>query len=112
MPARVLEPVCVALGAIGGIPVLNRTLNKIVNFSNHPDWTLRVCDNFDWYAPRYQSHHSLEELKRWFAEEGFTEIAELSPARQGGFYHWAYEHNLIIGSGVNVAGVKRTESGN
>jgi SAM-dependent methyltransferase len=111
LPARVLEPICVALGAIGGIPVLNRTLNKIVNFSNHPDWTLRVCDNFDWYAPRFQSHHSLTELKRWFVEEGFTDVTELSPARQGGFYHWAYEHNLIIGSGVNVAGVRRAEAG-
>ena len=41
---------------------LNRTLNKVANFSNHPDWTLRVCDNFDWYAPRYQSHHTVDEL--------------------------------------------------
>ncbi len=71
------------LGFLGGIPVVNRTLNKVANFSNHPDWTLRVCDNFDWYAPRYQSHHSLEELKRWFAEEGFTDVIELSPARHG-----------------------------
>ena len=106
LPARVLEPLCAGLGAAGWIPVLKQTLNKIANFSNHPDWTLRVCDNFDWYAPRYQSHHSLDELKRWFADEGFTDIVELAPARNGKLYNWAYEHNLIIGSGVNVTGVR------
>jgi SAM-dependent methyltransferase len=106
LPARILEPMCVGLGVLGGIPVLNQTLNKVANFSNHPDWTLRICDTFDWYAPRYQSHHTVTELKRWFAEDGFRDLAVLPPARSGRLYDWAYEHNLIIGSGVNVAGVK------
>ena len=104
MPTRVLERLCVGMGLIGGVPVLNKTLNKVANFSNHPDWTLRVCDNFDWYAPRYQSHHTTEELKIWFREEGFDDLVELSPARSGRFYDWTYRHNLIIGSGVNVSG--------
>jgi SAM-dependent methyltransferase len=106
LPVRALETMCVGLGALGGAPILNRTLNKIANFSNHPDWTLRVCDNFDWYAPRYQSHHSLEELKEWFLEEGFTDLVELPPAKNGALYDWAYDHNLVIGSGVNVAGTR------
>jgi SAM-dependent methyltransferase len=104
LPTRVLEPLCVSLGAFGGIPVLKRTLNKLANFSNHPDWTLRVCDNFDWYAPRYQSHHTVAELERWFTEEGFEELAVLPPASSGRLYDWAYGHNLIVGSGVNVVG--------
>jgi SAM-dependent methyltransferase len=104
LPAPVLEPLCAGLGLLGGIPVLNRTLNKLANFSSHPDRTLRVCDNFDWYAPRYQSHHTPDELRRWFAEEGFVDIAELPPARNGRLYDWAYRRDLIIGSGVNVAG--------
>jgi len=104
LPARVLEPLCAGLGLLGGIPVLNRSLNKIANFSNHADWALRVCDNFDWYAPRYQSHHTIDELKRWFVEEDFTDVVELSPAKSGSLYNWAYSHNVIIGSGVNVAG--------
>ncbi len=106
LPARVLEPLCAVLGVVGGVPVLKQTLNKVVNFSNHPDWILRVCDNFDWYAPPYQSHHTTEELKRWFAEEGFTDIVELAPAKSGSVYDWAYRHDLIIGSGVNVSGVR------
>lgn len=107
LPARVLEPGCVALGVLGGIPVLNRTLNKVANFSNHPDWTLRVCDSFDWYAPRYQSHHTVAELQGWFTEEGFGDLVVLPPARSGRLYDWAYHHDLVIGSGVNVAGTKR-----
>jgi SAM-dependent methyltransferase len=106
MPARVLEPLCAGMGALGSVPVLNQTMNKLVNFSNHPDWTLRVCDNFDWYAPRYQSHHTLEELTQWFREEGFTDIVELMPAKSGAIYDWAYHHDLIIGSGVNVTGIR------
>ncbi len=104
LPATVLEPLCAGLGVLGGVPVLNRTLNKLANFSSHPDRTLRVCDNFDWYAPRYQSHHTPEELRRWFAEEGFTDIVDLPPAKTGRLYDWAYGHDLIIGSGVNVGG--------
>jgi SAM-dependent methyltransferase len=107
LPARVLEPLCAGLGLLGGAPVLNRTLNKAANFSNHPDWTLRVCDNFDWYAPRYQSHHTVAELRRWFTEEGFEDVRVLPPARGGRLYDWAYGHDLIIGSGANVVGTRR-----
>lgn len=107
LPSRVLEPLCVGLGVIGGIPVVNKVLNKAVNFSNHPDWTLRVCDSFDWYAPKYQSHHTVDELKRWFTEEGFENLTELPPARSGRLYDWTYRHNLVIGSGVNVTGTRR-----
>jgi SAM-dependent methyltransferase len=105
VPAPMLEPLCAGLGVLGGIPVLKQTLNKVANFSNHPDWTLRVCDNFDWYAPKYQSHHSIDELKQWFVEEGFHDVAELRPAKDGPIYNWVYDSNLIIGSGVNVVGV-------
>ena len=107
LPARVLEPLCVGLGAVGSVPILRRTLNKVANFSNHPDWTLRICDNFDWYAPKYQSHHPVEELKSWFVDEGYGDLVELPPARQGRLYGWAYRNDLVIGSGVNVAGIRR-----
>lgn len=107
LPARALEAACVGLGVLGSVPLLNRSLNKVLNFSNHPDWTLRVCDNFDWYAPRYQSHHTIAELSGWFREEGFGDLTELAPAKSGGLYLWAYEHDLIIGSGVNIAGTRR-----
>ncbi len=107
LPARLLEGMSAGLGVLGGVPLVNKTLNKAFNFSNHPDWTLRVCDNFDWYAPQYQSHHTPEELKAWFRGEGFDELQELKPAKHGRLYNWCYHHNLVIGSGVNVVGTKR-----
>jgi SAM-dependent methyltransferase len=106
LPARVLEPIAVGLGVLGGVPGLNKTLNKVVNFSNHPDRVLRVCDNFDWYAPKYQSHHTVAELLGWFRAEGFEDLTVLPPSKAGRFYDWAYRHDLIIGSGVNVVGRK------
>jgi SAM-dependent methyltransferase len=107
MPPRLLESLCVGLGALGAVPVLNKTLNKVANFSSHPDWVLRVCDNFDWYAPKYQSHHTVEELQDWFRAEGFDDLKALAPAKSGRVYDWAYEHDLIIGSGVNVSGTRK-----
>lgn len=28
---------------------------------------------FDWYSPKYQSHHTNEEVVEWFREEGFSQ---------------------------------------
>ncbi len=92
---------------LGGVPVVNRTLNKVLNFSAHPDAENRLCDTFDWYAPVYQYHHTVEELAGWFREAGFDELRVLPPEKQGRLYRWTYERNLLIGSGVNIVGRKR-----
>lgn len=106
LPAFVLKPFC-HLGAIlGGTPLVNRTLNKVINFSAHPSYENRVCDTFDWWAPDYQYHHTVEELQQWFGEAGFEQLQVLRPEKAGQFYDWAYERNLLIGSGVNVTGVR------
>lgn len=102
---------CCRLGAVvGAIPVLNRTLNKIANFSNHPRWENRVCDNFDWYSPQWQSHHTSAEVIDWFREEGFVEIHELPPAKSDRLYRVAFQAGWIIGSGVNVTGIRKIPS--
>lgn len=106
LPARVVEGLAVGLGVFGGVPILSQLVSKVIGFSTHPEWTLRVCDNFDWYAPKYQSHHTIDELKTWFREEGFVDLEELPPQKSGRIYDWVYGHNLIIGSGVNVVGSK------
>ena len=72
----------------------------------HPVWENRLCDTFDWYAPRYQHHHTLVELETWFHEAGFSDLTVLPPEKAGRTYRWCYEHNLLIGSGVNVLGTK------
>jgi 2-polyprenyl-3-methyl-5-hydroxy-6-metoxy-1,4-benzoquinol methylase len=107
LPSAVLMPFCHAGAILGGIPVINRTLNKIVNFSAHPSYENRVCDTFDWWAPRYQFHHTVAELRQWFQEAGFEQIQELPPEKSGTLYRWTYENNLLIGSGVNVTGIRK-----
>jgi SAM-dependent methyltransferase len=107
LPAPVLETASVGLGVLGAVPVVKQTLSKVANFSTHPDRALRVCDNFDWYSPRYQSHHTVDELQGWFRAEGFDDLSVLPPAKSGKLYDWAYHHDLVIGSGVNVVGTRK-----
>ena len=107
MPPERLEKLCRCGAWLGGLPLVNKTLNKIVNFSSHPNWENRVCDTFDWYAPEYQHHHTVDELCGWFREAGFDDLTVLPPEKTGRMYLWTYRHNLLIGSGVNVLGTRR-----
>lgn len=91
---------------LGGLPGINKTLNKVVNFSAHPNWENRVCDTFDWFAPQYQYHHTVRELTDWYHAAGFTDLRVLPPEKSGRLYRWVYERNLLIGSGVNIVGRK------
>lgn len=91
----------------GGLPVINKTLNKIVNFSAHPDKENRICDTFDWYAPQYQHHHTVKELKDWFTAASFTDLKVLPPEKTGFLYRRFYNWSLLIGSGVNVQGTRK-----
>ncbi len=106
MEAKHLERWCKFGATLGGIPIIKQTLNKVVNFSAHPSYENRVCDTFDWYAPQYQYHHTEKELTTWFTEAGFKDLRILPPEKSGSMYDWAYRNNLLIGSGVNVTGVK------
>jgi len=107
MPPDRLERWCRVGAWLGGVPVINRTLNKVVNFSSHPDPENRLCDTFDWFAPEYQHHHTVDELCGWFRAAGYDDLVVLPPEKTGRFYRWVYERNLLIGSGVNVRGTKR-----
>ncbi len=106
MPLDKLERWCRFGAWLGGIPLIKQTLNKIVNFSNHPNWENRVCDTFDWYAPQYQYHHTVDELCGWFRAAGYDRLVVLPPEKTGRVYRWTYERNLLIGSGVNVQGTR------
>ncbi len=109
MQARQLEQLAELAACLGAVPVVNRLLNKLVNFSNHPRWINRVCDTFDWYSPRYQFHHTESEVAGWFRQAGFNHLEPLPPEKTGRLYRWAYRRNLIVGSGLNFVGTKRPD---
>lgn len=96
-----LLSLCRLAAGLGTIPLLNRTLNKVVPFSNHPSWTHRVCDNFDWYAPTYQYHYRPAQVRGWLEELGFCEVEELHP-RGPRLQRWAVRAGLVPGSGINM----------
>ena len=108
LPDSVLKFWSKLLTIPGGVPGLKQTGSKLINFSTFEDKHLRLCDNYDWYAPKYQSHHTLAELRQWYLEEGFEEPRELRPEKAGRLYEWVYDHDLIIGSGVNMVAQKRS----
>lgn len=64
--------------------------------SMHPDPEVRVCDTLDWYAPKYMSRHTTEEVMGWFREAGLVDVADLSAGQV--YFHQGQ------GNGINVAG--------
>lgn len=73
IPHKVLYLLCYPLALLGKVPFL-----KYLTFSVHPNWRVRLQENFDWLSPPYQSHHTKEELLSWFEENGF-EVLKVLP---------------------------------
>jgi SAM-dependent methyltransferase len=67
-----------------------------IGVSMHPDPEVRICDTLDWYAPRFLSRHSFDEVAGWFTEAGLVDIVDLSRGQI--FYHEGQGH------GINLAG--------
>ena len=63
---------CYPLAALGKIPLL-----RFLTASVHANWRVRLQENFDWFSPRYQSHHSKEEVLKWFREADLTTVSAL-----------------------------------
>lgn len=73
LPKNLLYALCYPLALAGKIPIL-----KVLTFSVHPLWRVRLQENFDWLSPPYQSHHTKEELIGWFEENNFT-VSKILP---------------------------------
>ncbi len=69
MPDGLLYGFCHVMAFFGKVPVL-----KYFTYSVLPDWKGRAMENFDWLSPRYQSHHTKEEIKEWFEESGYADM--------------------------------------
>jgi SAM-dependent methyltransferase len=113
MPLGVLALLCRVSVPIGGLKrrlmsSRTRMIQRLgvalhlatIGVSMHPDPEVRVCDTLDWYAPRYVTRHTVEEVAGWFAEAGLTGVVDLS--RDQVFYYEGQGH------GVNLAGTRPT----
>jgi SAM-dependent methyltransferase len=82
LPHRLLHYLCLGLVPLGYLkyladtnPVMKYLLAPVLLFpiSPHPKWQVRLCDTFDWLAPRFQWKHTTPEVMKWFEEEGLAE---------------------------------------
>ncbi len=74
MPEKLLYLISYAL-----VPMLYLipAYNKRVNLSNM-SWGECALSTHDWLAPKYQWHHSPEEVISWFEEQGYRSIERTS----------------------------------
>lgn len=111
LPLGLLLPLSRMMAPVGGLKrkmmlSKNRLIAKTgvglnlltIGVSMHPDSEVRVCDTLDWYAPKYLSRHTFDEVSAWFKDAGLVDIVDLS--KDQAFYHEGQ------GNGINVAGVR------
>jgi ubiquinone/menaquinone biosynthesis C-methylase UbiE len=71
LPPFLLRPLCyLGVPLLYVVPAWSGTTPK-----RH---TIRQCAQviYDWLSPKYQTHHTFDEIKKWYEEEGFTDIGE------------------------------------
>jgi uncharacterized protein YbaR (Trm112 family)/SAM-dependent methyltransferase len=56
--------------------------NKDVNLS-HMSWAECALSTHDWLSPKYQWHHSVEEVMSWYQKKGYKDIEQTSAAGVG-----------------------------
>lgn len=109
LPLGVLLPLSRLMAPIGGLKrrllySQNRLIQRCgvalhaltIGVSMHPDPEVRVCDTLDWYAPRWLTRHTFDEVAGWFHEAGLVNIVDLTIGQS--HFHQGQ------GNGINVAG--------
>ena len=109
MPLALLELLCRMTVPIGGLKRKMmasrwRVVERLgvvlhlatIGVSMHPDPTVRACDTLDWYAPKYMSRHTFDEVAGWFRAAGLSDLVDLT--RDQVFFHKGQ------GNGINLAG--------
>jgi SAM-dependent methyltransferase len=115
LPIKLLEQLCRMAAPLGGlkrklmasrfrfVERLGVAIHLLtIGVSMHPDAEVRVCDTFDWYAPKYLWRHSFDEVASWFAAAGLSGVVDLSNTQV--FFHAGQ------GNGVNIAGCRPVTS--
>jgi SAM-dependent methyltransferase/uncharacterized protein YbaR (Trm112 family) len=78
LPARLmlgLATAAIPLYYLHRLPLVGNALQLLAPISMHHHWRWRWLDTFDWYTPKYQWKFLYPEVFRWFAQNGFTDVA-------------------------------------
>ena len=85
LPHQALHYLCYVAVPLGWLQIRVKKLPQplrlllspvwLMPVSTHPEWRVRLCDTFDWYSPRYQWKHSVDEVAGWFGEAGLVDIS-------------------------------------
>lgn len=89
MPRLLLHYLCYAAVPLGWLK--NRAYRSSIRrkifwpvlllpISAHEKWQVRLCDTFDWLAPKFQFKYTTREIFEWFAAEGLTDVVRLERA--------------------------------
>jgi hypothetical protein len=65
--------------ALNRTPLIRHFSSRLWHISDDPWWRWRVLDTFDWYSPRYQSHHRYTEVCDWYARSAFERVTVAEP---------------------------------
>jgi SAM-dependent methyltransferase len=72
MPAGLLEFFCyLAVPLLSVVPTFSKT-----SFPKN-SWSQCAQVIYDWYSPKYQTHHTNKEVSEWYRQEGFMDIEVL-----------------------------------
>lgn len=90
LPHKLLYGLCWTLVLCRRTPVLKwlvQLANRaalVVSHARRRSFDRNVADTFDWHCCPHRTYHTDDEVKRWYAEEGFTEVRLTNPNYGGG----------------------------
>lgn len=85
LPHSLLHYLCYIAVPLGWLQLRVRETRGLLRFllspllflpvSIHPEWRVRLCDTFDWYSPKFQWKHTIEEVSGWFEHAGLVDLS-------------------------------------
>lgn len=71
LPPALLYPLCFL-----PVPLLKLKFSSAYSCTNLSNCSWKECAQvvWDWYSPKYQSHHTREEVKGWFEAASFSDL--------------------------------------
>lgn len=86
LPPRLLYGLCFV-----PVPLLSIVRTYSGTSLRNSSWRQCAQVVWDWYSPKYQSHHTPEEVQGWYKEAGFQQV-ELLPILVGAVGHKPHQH--------------------